>query len=197
MAVVRALSLSRSERILGYLLGRPGEFGLVRFQNQPSRGAPGVPDYEIACNCRILVETKVRRNAVDREQIARHLERLDGTRACDREQYMLLLTPDSTNPVGSEEGRDPRLTWASFAMLDQTIDEMMDDRCWGHIGEGSLPTPRTAEDAIQRGAGPAAKGHRSSRSPARMAPLSAVAGLYMPASRLFRSSRSGGGPVSL
>jgi len=41
LAVFRSLTLGRSERLLGAIMEQ-SEFELVRFQNQPSRGAPGV-----------------------------------------------------------------------------------------------------------------------------------------------------------
>ncbi len=63
LAVVRSLSLGRIERILGALMEQSA-FELVRFQNQPSRGAEGVPDAEIVGSCRLLVETKMERDAV-------------------------------------------------------------------------------------------------------------------------------------
>ena len=58
LAVVRSLSLGRIERILGALMEQSA-FELVRFHNQPSRGAVGVPDAEIVGSCRLLVETKM------------------------------------------------------------------------------------------------------------------------------------------
>ncbi|MCL4552517.1 MAG: hypothetical protein M1305_03030 [Candidatus Marsarchaeota archaeon] len=126
MAVIGALSLRRTERLLGAMLGQ-SEFELVRFQNQPSHGAPGVPDYEIASNCRMLVETKIKAGAVDIEQIKRHLNRLDLTKGSDREQYLLVLTPDPFDPIPDQETRDKRIVWTSFALLNQALEELLAD----------------------------------------------------------------------
>jgi hypothetical protein len=43
LAVLRALSLDRMQRLLGNLMEQ-SDFELIRFENQPSKGAPGVPD---------------------------------------------------------------------------------------------------------------------------------------------------------
>jgi hypothetical protein len=91
LAVLRSLALGRIERLLGALLEQ-SEFELVRFQNQPSRGASGTPDAEIVSSCRLLIETKVGRNAVRHDQLKRHLQRLDHNTATA--QGLLLLTPD-------------------------------------------------------------------------------------------------------
>lgn len=125
LAVLRSLSLDRMQRLIGALLEQ-SEFELLRFQNQPSSGAAGVPDAEIVGSCRILVETKVQRDAVNRPQLERHLGRLD--QADERSCVLLVLTPDETAPVVIDEIGDERLAWASFASLDQSINELLDDK---------------------------------------------------------------------
>lgn len=125
LAVLRSLSLSRIERLLGALLGR-SEFELVRFENQVAKNGEGVPDAEIASSCRILVETKRRVNAVDLEQLRRHLRKLRA--ASETARVLLVLTPDQRAPVGVAELEDDLLTWASFSMFDQAIDELLADK---------------------------------------------------------------------
>lgn len=125
MAVLRSLALGRIERLLGALMGQP-EFQLVRFQNQPSKGASGVPDAEIISSCRILVETKVARHTVDRDQLRRHLKRLDQTN--EHAQCLIVLAPDDAATEMIEAIQDRRLVYASFAALHQAIDEMLDDK---------------------------------------------------------------------
>lgn len=125
LAVLRSLSLDRIERLIGALLEQ-SEFELLRFRNQPSSGAPGVPDAEIIGSCRILVETKIKRDAVDPDQLKRHLDRLED--AAETTRVLLVITPDDTAPTTIAEMGDERLAWASFASLDQSIDELLDDK---------------------------------------------------------------------
>ena len=124
LAVLRSLSLDRIQRLLGALLEQ-SEFELIRFDNQPSKGGPGVPDAIIQSSIRLLIETKTERNAVDRSQIERHLTRLDS--ADEATTTLLLLTPDGTRPTVFDELNDARVAWSSFAFLDQAIDELLDD----------------------------------------------------------------------
>src|SRR5712691_11155515 len=95
LAVLGSLALGRVERLLGALMEQP-ELELVRFRNQPSRGAAGVPDAEIWSSCRILVETKVERGGLRADQLKRHLERLD--RVNEATKCLLVMTPDETRP---------------------------------------------------------------------------------------------------
>jgi hypothetical protein len=125
IAVLRSLSLGRIERLLGAMMEQSA-FELVRFQNQPSRGAAGVPDAEIVSNCRILVETKIERDAVRADQLKRHLQRLDHSKEAG--QCLLVVTPDDARPVVLNELTDQRLIWAPFAALDQAIDELLGDK---------------------------------------------------------------------
>lgn len=99
LAVLQSLSLNRIERLLGALLEDP-EFKLVRFENQPSQGDEGVPDAIIVANICLLIETKTDRNAVinkqHKEQLQRHLDRLDSS--AEKQRVLLLLTPDDKAP---------------------------------------------------------------------------------------------------
>ncbi len=124
LAVLRALSLERTERLLGALLERP-EMELVRFQNQPAKGGEGVPDAIILASCRILIETKIEQNAVKVPQIRRHLERLNKNNEATR--VLLVLTSDSQLPAAIHQLSDPALAWASFFALDQAIEELLSD----------------------------------------------------------------------
>jgi hypothetical protein len=99
------------------------EFQLVRFQNQPAKGGKGIPDGEIGSSCRLLVETKLVRNGLNRDQLERHLERLDTSSEKDR--MVLVLTPDDVQPNLIAEIDDERLVWSPFAALNQAIDEML------------------------------------------------------------------------
>ncbi len=98
MAVLRSLSLHRIERLLGALLEQP-ELELVQFENQPARGGEGVPDALILSSCRLLVETKVARNAVNKRQLERHLERLRDEHA--KETFRAQLIFDRCRAIAS------------------------------------------------------------------------------------------------
>src|SRR5713226_5311589 len=111
LAVLRSLSLNRIERLLGALTEQP-EFELVRFENQPARGGAGVPDAVVASSCRILIETKLTRNAVKPDQLKRHLSRLDT--ATESVRCLLVLSPDENRPAQLADLSDDRLSWASF-----------------------------------------------------------------------------------
>lgn len=124
LAVLRSLALHRTERLLGALMER-SEFELVTFQNQAAKGGRGVPDASITASCRLLVETKIERNAVRTDQIRRHLERLNT--APEAVKVLLVLTPDDSSPAAIAEIGDPKVSWASFAALDQAIDELLQD----------------------------------------------------------------------
>jgi hypothetical protein len=126
LAVLKSLSLSRIERLLGALLEQ-SEFELVRFQNQPAKGGEGVPDGEILSSCRVLVETKIKRNSVSAAQLQRHLTQLNSSQEATR--ILLVLTPDQSRPPAIDRVEDPenRLVWASFAALEQAINELLAD----------------------------------------------------------------------
>jgi hypothetical protein len=123
LAVLRSLALGRTERLLGALL-QESEFQLLQFQNQVAKGGAGVPDAVISSSCRLLIETKVARNAVNAEQLSRHLKGLAGKETVER---LLVLTPDDRRPEAIATLGDVRVAWASFATLDQAIDELLAD----------------------------------------------------------------------
>lgn len=125
LAVLQSLSLDRMQRLLGALLEQ-SEFELVKFQNQLSKGGKGVPDAMIRSSCRVLVETKIKRGSVRSEQLKNHLARLDD--ATEENRALLVLTPDDKPPKAFDSFDDDRLVWASFAALDQSIDELIDDK---------------------------------------------------------------------
>ena len=125
LAVLRCLSLDRMSRLLGSLLEQ-SEFELIHFENQPSKGGAGVPDAIIQSSLRLLLETKTERNAVNLPQLERHLQRLDDS--SEKTSLLLILTPDDSRPPILDKLNDTRFAWASFAMLDQAIDEMLGDK---------------------------------------------------------------------
>lgn len=125
IAVLKSLSLSRIERLLGAVLEQ-SEFELVHFRNQVvTSGAPGVPDAEIQSSCRILIETKIKRDSINLPQLRRHLDLLKSKAEAIR--VLLVLTPDEHRPRSLEQIQDDHLVWASFSALDQSIEELLAD----------------------------------------------------------------------
>ncbi len=124
LSVLQFLSLHRTERLLGALM-EESEFQLVQFQCQPSSGGQGAPDALISSSCRLFVEAKTKRNAVNKDQLKRHLKRLKGKETTQR---LLVLTPDESCPDVIAKVKDNRVVWASFASLDQAIEELLGDR---------------------------------------------------------------------
>lgn len=125
LAVLRSLSLDRIQRLVGALLEQ-AEFELVHFENQPAKGGKGVPDAIIHASIRLLVETKIQRNAINIPQLEQHLNRLDETTEATR--LLLVITPDEVRPETLDSLKDKRVVWTSFIALDQAIDELLDDK---------------------------------------------------------------------
>jgi hypothetical protein len=73
----------------------------------------------------LLVETKIQPNAIDKIQIENHLIRLNSGREVLKK--LLVITPDQARPAILQSVADERLIWASFAALDQAIDELLGD----------------------------------------------------------------------
>lgn len=124
LAVLRSLSIDRTERLLAALLERP-ELELVRFQNQPSKGGESVPDGIVRASCCILIETKIKPNNIRLSQLKHHLGRLE--QAPEAMRVLLVLTPDHRQPAVLSQLDNPLVAWSSFAALDQAIEELLGD----------------------------------------------------------------------
>jgi hypothetical protein len=124
LAVLRSLSIQRTERLLGALL-QSTEFELIRFENQAPIGGESIPDARIRSNCCILIETKIVLNSLNQRQLKDHLKGFDGieTAKC----VLLALTPDPQRPTVIDNLNDARIAWSSFFDLDQAINEMLAD----------------------------------------------------------------------
>ncbi len=123
LSVMQHLSLNRIERIFGSIMEN-SDFELIKFKNQPSDQESGVPDALISGNFKILIETKIVKNAVKPEQLERHLKKLDKNNPA---HVLLVLTPDSQPPQAVEKIISDQLIWASFSALDQAIEELFKD----------------------------------------------------------------------
>lgn len=124
LAVLQSLSLQRFQRLLGQLIERP-DLDFVTFQNQVSKGEAGVPDAVISASFRVSIETKIRRNAVRTDQLLKHLTGVNTSDAAV--SLLLVLTPDEREPSVIGELGSESVVWASFARLDQAINELLRD----------------------------------------------------------------------
>ncbi len=127
LAVLQCLALPRIERILGALM-EDADFRLIQFQNQP-KGDESVPDAVIAGSFRILLETKIVRNAlkgpVARKQLEGHLAQLRTSR--EMNQVLLAITPDDVQPELITAISNDLLKWSSFSALNQAIEDLLTD----------------------------------------------------------------------
>lgn len=125
LAVIKSLSFERMQRLLGALLEQ-SEFEIVRFENQVAKDGLGVPDAVIHANIRLLFETKLNTNDINKSQVERHLKRLD--QATESTKLLLIITPDEVRPAALGPFADDRLVWTSFSRIDQAIDEILEDK---------------------------------------------------------------------
>lgn len=125
IAVLASLSIARTERLLRALLD-DDEFQLVRFRLQPTSSADSVPDAEIRAAVRLLLETKIKRGAVDAKQLRRHVAQL-GDVSDGGYRSLLVLTPDGSQPAAIDSIGDGRIRWASFGDLSDAIDALLAD----------------------------------------------------------------------
>lgn len=124
LAVLRSLSIQRTERLLGALLGE-SDFSLVQFETLVSVGTETIPDARILANRVVLFETKIVSNSLREQQLRGHLGGLPksgGTKG-----RLLTITPDMNRPDVVDSIGDPRIAWTSFFALDQAIDELISD----------------------------------------------------------------------
>ena len=134
LAVLQRLSLPNIDRILGTLLGEDS-LSLVSFENQVKTNW-SVPDAKIGAGGTvkaIWVETKTQPNAVDREQIKRHLK------SVSEGEKLLVLTPDDIRPPVFEnvKNHEDKIVWSNFIALTEAIDNILGD-------ENEPPTEREA-----------------------------------------------------
>lgn len=126
MAVFRNLSLHRLERILGALM-EESSFQLIKFTNQDGSGGSGVPDASISASVDILIEVKTVRDALSKDQLDRHLEKLKDRGVGVKSSCLLVVTPDEGTPAVMEHYTDAPVVWQSFLQINQAIDELLDD----------------------------------------------------------------------
>lgn len=106
----------------GRIIAIPGDFNLcpVHVDNRYATLAPN------DSRSHLLIETKVKGDVVNLNQLSAHLKLLDDKSGA--ECRLLLLTPDVVAPKDVAELDDERLVWASFSALDEAIDELLVDK---------------------------------------------------------------------
>lgn len=123
LAVFERIDAGVLERLLASASGE-SSLAFVTFANQIV-GKPGsVPDASISASFHYLFEVKTARNALNAQQLRRHLRNLTGD---FRDERLFAVTPDGATPPIVTEVSDPRLTWLSFLAISQAIDELLGD----------------------------------------------------------------------
>lgn len=119
-ALLRTLSIDQAQMLIGMLLGDP-DLELVTIKNQSSHKS-SVPDAELSGNFKILIETKVEVNAVDKEQLRNHVGVLPKDLISQGKAGLILLTPDAQIP--EQVPKDLPITWLNFDDLVQALGEL-------------------------------------------------------------------------
>jgi hypothetical protein len=86
------------------------------------------PDGRILSACQVLIETKIVVDGLTEKQLKGHLDQLNSPEQGD--SFLLALTPDRTKPGVVDtikHALKDRLRWCSFAVLNETIEEMLTD----------------------------------------------------------------------
>jgi hypothetical protein len=139
LAVFAHINSGIVEDVLETLLA--DELSLLAFENQV-RGEQGVPDGVVRGPSAIYFETKRTTNAVDTDQLERHLEQLTEEPADSRR--LLVLTPDAERPDALDQVDDGRIEWVNFDGLSSAIETVL-DRETGSAGDATaIPTEREA-----------------------------------------------------
>jgi hypothetical protein len=132
LAVFERIDIAIVEALLTAVSGE-ASLPFVSFVNQVPGPAQSVPDAEISSNFRYLFEVKTTPNALTERQLTEHLKHFDGLHSNER---LFVVTPDAARPALIDQIGDPRLSWFSFASLDQAIGELQVDAA---LGDSSVP----------------------------------------------------------
>jgi hypothetical protein len=126
------------EDVLESLLDE-SDFPLLTFENQPVRDG-SVPDAVIRSSAAIYVETKTAQDAVDRDQLERHLKALDAD-SSDKGR-LVVLTPDAEPPAALPD--DERIVWANFDALVEAVESVLGRDVGTAEDSVAVPTEREA-----------------------------------------------------
>jgi hypothetical protein len=142
MATFERLSFALMEQIMQTLIAEP-ERQLLSFQNQPF-DTDARPDARIGASFSYWIETKIRENAIDIDQIKRHLLLLNKEQNVEI-QRLLILTPDKREPNIMGEIEDNRVVWVNFENLVNSIKEVLSNEDEWITSNRHVPTDRERE----------------------------------------------------
>ena len=144
MAVFEHISNALTEDILGVLLDE-SDLSLLSFDNQVV-GVESIPDAAIRSSVSVWFETKTERDAVNQNQLERHLTELERDGA--ELQRLIVLTPDERLPREVEGASDGRLVWVNFDALVDAVESVL-NRVRGET-ETSTAVPTERESFLLR-----------------------------------------------
>lgn len=140
MAVFEHISNALTEDILGVLFDE-SDLSLLSFDNQVV-GVESVPDAAIRSSVSVWFETKTKRDAVNQDQLERHLTELERDGA--ELQRLVVLTPDDQLPREVKGASDERLVWVNFDALVDAVESLL-ERVRGNTETSTVvPTEREA-----------------------------------------------------
>ena len=114
LSVFERMSLRLVEYLLQSIVAEP-EKNLIEFRSQVS-GPDSVPDGRIASSFCYYIETKMKSDSINQEQLDNHLHAL-AQENCKR-QLLLILTPDENKPQKlAQYESENRVVWSNFIEL--------------------------------------------------------------------------------
>lgn len=122
MAVFQRIEIGLVERLLGAATGESA-LAMVTYVNQPKKDFSSIPDAYVSAHFDYWFETKTVPNAVELDQLKRHVERL---KPGEGNQYLFVVTPDNEAPAAVVAFDDPRVVWFNFRDLSNAIDGAVD-----------------------------------------------------------------------
>ncbi len=140
ISVFDHISSGLTEDVLETVLDE-SDLTLVSFDNQIV-GTESVPDAAIRSSTALWFETKTESNAVNRNQLERHLGELNNRNA--DLQRLIVLTPDYERPVQITAIDDDRLVWVNFDSLITAIESVLERDVGTAEQTVSIPTEREA-----------------------------------------------------
>jgi len=133
LAVLERLPFSLVAQILKGLLDDDSDQDFIIFQNQvrsSKQKISSIPDARIGASFDVWIETKVKGNSIDIEQLERHLAHINVNEDKDKDKrkYLLVLTPDKEIPqkAVSYINNHDCIRWSNFGILAELIHEIID-----------------------------------------------------------------------
>ena len=128
LAVLERLPVYLLEGLLGAAAGDTA-LSLATFTNQvghPGSKSGTIPDAGITAHAQWLFEVKTEVNALRKNQLEGHMEWFKDIG--EIQPKLFVVTPDFDEPDIISQLNDPRVTWFSFASLNTSIDNLLDEQ---------------------------------------------------------------------